>query len=205
MAASSSHLPRHNRGSLHPLWRGLSGGLSPPSYDDGPGNREAVERRLQAGIDACGHSICRCEDDVTDAWLSEVAAAGALASCRHLESPDERSRKMDPITGTIDKLEEALGHSPHPAIVALPVGAWSVSNICDGLYLLSGNDAYDNTAQVEHGHWPDRRGGRGGDRVARLRLHPAGPAAQPRRGHDSRPGQCARRHLDHDQLRLAIA
>lgn len=55
---------------------------------------------------------------------------------------------MDPITGTIDKLEETLGHSPHPAIVALPVGAWTVSNICDGLYLLTGNDAYDNTAQV---------------------------------------------------------
>ena len=55
---------------------------------------------------------------------------------------------MDPITGTIDKLEAVLGHSPHPAIVALPVGAWTVSNICDGLYLLTGNDAYDNTAQV---------------------------------------------------------
>jgi uncharacterized membrane protein len=55
---------------------------------------------------------------------------------------------MDPITGTIDKLEEVLGHSPHPAIVALPVGAWTVSNICDGLYLLTGNDAYDSTAQV---------------------------------------------------------
>ncbi len=55
---------------------------------------------------------------------------------------------MDPITGTIDKLEEVLGHSPHPAIVALPLGAWSVSNICDGLYLLTGNDAYDKTAQV---------------------------------------------------------
>ena len=55
---------------------------------------------------------------------------------------------MDPITGTIDKLEEALGHSPHPAIVALPVGAWTVSNVCDSLYLLTGNEAYDNTAHV---------------------------------------------------------
>ncbi len=55
---------------------------------------------------------------------------------------------MDPITGTIDKLEEVLGHSPHPAIVALPVGAWTVSNICDSLYLMTGNDAYDNAAQV---------------------------------------------------------
>lgn len=55
---------------------------------------------------------------------------------------------MDPITGSIDKLEAALGHSPHPAIVALPIGAWTVSNICDGLYLMTGNEAYDNTAQV---------------------------------------------------------
>ena len=55
---------------------------------------------------------------------------------------------MDPISGTIDKLEEVLGHSPHPAIIALPVGAWTVSNICDSLYLLTGKEAYDNTAQV---------------------------------------------------------
>ena len=75
---------------------------------------------------------------------------------------------MDPITGTIDKLEEILGHSPHPAIVALPVGAWTVSNICDGLYLLTGNDAYDNTAQVSMAIGLLGAGGRGGDRVARL-------------------------------------
>ena len=97
---------------------------------------------------------------------------------------------MDPITGTIDKLEEILGHSPHPAIVALPVGAWTVSNICDGLYLLTGNDAYDNTAQVSMAI--GLLGAvRGGDRVARRRLHPAGPAAQPRCRHDPRPGECS--------------
>ncbi len=55
---------------------------------------------------------------------------------------------MDPITGKIDKLEEVIGHSPHPAIIALPVGAWTVSNICDALYLVTGNEAYDNTAKV---------------------------------------------------------
>ena len=40
---------------------------------------------------------------------------------------------MDPITKAIDKTEELLGHSPHPAIVALPLGAFAVSNVCDGL------------------------------------------------------------------------
>jgi len=55
---------------------------------------------------------------------------------------------ISPITGLIDKTEELLGHSPHPAIVALPIGAWSVSNICDGLALATGNDRYDDAARV---------------------------------------------------------
>jgi uncharacterized membrane protein len=53
-----------------------------------------------------------------------------------------------PITGLIDKTEELIGHSPHPAIVALPIGAWSVSNICDGLALATGDDRYDDAARV---------------------------------------------------------
>jgi len=32
---------------------------------------------------------------------------------------------LAPINGVIDKTEEILGHSPHPAIIALPVGAWA--------------------------------------------------------------------------------
>src|SRR5262249_30297484 len=55
---------------------------------------------------------------------------------------------MDPITATIDKTEELLGHSPHPAIVALPLGAWSVSVVCDGLGLVSGNKTYDEAARI---------------------------------------------------------
>ena len=55
---------------------------------------------------------------------------------------------MDPITKSIDKIEEFLGHSPHPAIIGLPIGAWTVSNLADGLYLMTGNDAYDDTAHV---------------------------------------------------------
>jgi len=55
---------------------------------------------------------------------------------------------LAPITGLVDRTEELLGHSPHPAIVALPLGAWAVSNVCDGLALFTGDDRYDDAAQV---------------------------------------------------------
>jgi uncharacterized membrane protein len=55
---------------------------------------------------------------------------------------------MDPITKAIDKTEELIGHSPHPAIVALPLGAWAVSNVCDGLGILTGDERYDDAARV---------------------------------------------------------
>ena len=55
---------------------------------------------------------------------------------------------MDPITRAIDKTEELLGHSPHPAIVALPLGAWAVSNVCDGLGMLTGDERYDDAARM---------------------------------------------------------
>jgi uncharacterized membrane protein len=55
---------------------------------------------------------------------------------------------MDPITLVIDKTEELLGHSPHPAIVAVPLGAWTVSNVCDGLALATGEQSYDDAARI---------------------------------------------------------
>lgn len=58
---------------------------------------------------------------------------------------------MDPIaplTALMDKAEELIGHSPHPAVVGLPIGAWTVSNICDGLAIATGNDRYDDVARV---------------------------------------------------------
>lgn len=55
---------------------------------------------------------------------------------------------ISPITSLIDKAEELLGHSPHPAIVAVPIGAWAVSNICDSLAMLTGDDRYDDLARV---------------------------------------------------------
>jgi len=54
----------------------------------------------------------------------------------------------DPITRMIDETEEFLGHSPHPAIVMLPLGAWAVSNICDALGLATGERRYDEMARV---------------------------------------------------------
>lgn len=55
---------------------------------------------------------------------------------------------MDPISLVIEKTEELLGHSPHPAIVTVPLGAWTVSNICDGLALATGERAYDDAARI---------------------------------------------------------
>ena len=58
---------------------------------------------------------------------------------------------MDPITLAIDKTEELLGHSPHPAIVTVPLGAWTVSNICDGFALATGDRSYDDAARISMG------------------------------------------------------
>ncbi len=54
----------------------------------------------------------------------------------------------DPITQAIDSTEELLGHSPHPAIVAVPLGAFAVSNLCDTLGLVSGDERFDDTARI---------------------------------------------------------
>ena len=55
---------------------------------------------------------------------------------------------MDPITYAIDKVEDLIGHSPHPAIVAVPLGAWTVSNVCDGLAMATGDEAFDDAARI---------------------------------------------------------
>jgi len=58
---------------------------------------------------------------------------------------------MDPIAPLdrfLDQTEEFLGHSPHPAIIALPIGAWAVSNVCDVLGLLTGRESYDDAARL---------------------------------------------------------
>jgi uncharacterized membrane protein len=55
---------------------------------------------------------------------------------------------LAPVGHLIDKTEELLGHSPHPAIVELPVGAWAVSNICDTIGLLTGDERFDDVARI---------------------------------------------------------
>lgn len=58
---------------------------------------------------------------------------------------------MRPIRDTIDKIEDWLGHSPHPAIVALPIGTWVFSNICDVLGMATGERKYDDAARLSMG------------------------------------------------------
>ncbi len=55
---------------------------------------------------------------------------------------------MDPISLLVKKTYDLLGHSPHPAIVALPLGAWSFSNVCDGLAMITGEKKYDDAARL---------------------------------------------------------
>ena len=55
---------------------------------------------------------------------------------------------MAPVTKVIDETEKLLGHSPHPAIVAVPIGAWAVSNLCDTLALATGDARYDDAARI---------------------------------------------------------
>lgn len=57
----------------------------------------------------------------------------------------------DPLMATLDKAEEVLGHSPHPALVAIPIGAWVASNIFDVLALATGDDRYDDAAKLTIG------------------------------------------------------
>jgi len=51
----------------------------------------------------------------------------------------------------LDQIEETLGHSPHPAIVAVPLGGWTVSTICDALGLVTDQPAYDDAARLSMG------------------------------------------------------
>jgi uncharacterized membrane protein len=51
----------------------------------------------------------------------------------------------------IDKTEGLLGHSPHPAIVSVPIGAWVTSNVCDVMGMLTGERKYDDAARLSMG------------------------------------------------------
>ncbi len=58
---------------------------------------------------------------------------------------------MNPLFVLVDKIEELMGHSPHPAIVAVPLGAWTVSNVCDGLAVATGSETFDDAARISMG------------------------------------------------------
>jgi uncharacterized membrane protein len=58
---------------------------------------------------------------------------------------------MEIVRATHDQIEQALGHSPHPAIVALPLGAFVVSNVCDTVGMISGSRAHDEAARISMG------------------------------------------------------
>lgn len=55
---------------------------------------------------------------------------------------------MRPVVKIIDDIEERLGHTPHPAIVAVPIGAWVASTIADGLAITTKKSAYDDAARI---------------------------------------------------------
>ncbi|WP_435015521.1 DUF2231 domain-containing protein [Tundrisphaera sp. TA3] len=54
----------------------------------------------------------------------------------------------NPIELAIDAVHQLMGHSPHPAIVTVPLGAWTVSNVCDGLAVATGRDEFDDAASI---------------------------------------------------------
>jgi uncharacterized membrane protein len=58
---------------------------------------------------------------------------------------------MGPLFNLLEKIEGKLGHSPHPAIVPLPLGAWTVSAIADLLGLVTRHRSYEDTARVSMG------------------------------------------------------
>jgi uncharacterized membrane protein len=58
---------------------------------------------------------------------------------------------MGALFDLIDGVEDMLGHSPHPAIVSLPLGAWSVSAIADAMGSMTHERAYDDAARISMG------------------------------------------------------
>jgi uncharacterized membrane protein len=71
-----------------------------------------------------------------------------LPASSHDRDGGKGDNTMNIVTKAIDQTEQLLGHSPHPAIVMLPLGAFVVSNIADGLAMATGDCRYDGTAEV---------------------------------------------------------
>jgi uncharacterized membrane protein len=69
----------------------------------------------------------------------------------HAELFTQRRNTVNLISRAIDKIEEKIGHSPHPPITDLPVGAWTVSGISDVMGMATGDKAYDDCARLSMG------------------------------------------------------
>jgi len=55
---------------------------------------------------------------------------------------------MQSIMHLIDAAEEKIGHSLHPAIVAVPLGAWAVSAVSDLLGAATRQTRFDDSARI---------------------------------------------------------
>jgi uncharacterized membrane protein len=55
---------------------------------------------------------------------------------------------MNPIFRGIEKVEAKVGHSLHPALVGIPIGAWVTSACSDLLAMSTADSAYDHAARV---------------------------------------------------------
>lgn len=99
---------------------------------------------------------------MTEPGLSIGLVGMAFAKCVRSESEEKDTLSPNPFTNrgdfimssiskAIDQFDHVLGHSSHPAFVSIPLGAWTVSNICDGLALATGDDKYDDTARISMG------------------------------------------------------
>jgi len=55
---------------------------------------------------------------------------------------------MNALMKLIDKGNQLLGHSLHPMIVTLPLGAWAVSVVSDTLGWITGRRSYDDSARI---------------------------------------------------------
>ena len=73
---------------------------------------------------------------------------GAGRNCPSGVETDETKSYMGFLTKLIDKVEEFIGHSPHPAIVAVPIGAWITATVADGLAIGTKNPKYDEAARI---------------------------------------------------------
>jgi len=55
---------------------------------------------------------------------------------------------MSLFVNIIEKIEAKVGHSLHPAVVSIPIGAWTVSAISEFLALMTKKSSFDDSAKI---------------------------------------------------------